>query len=120
MTHNYRITITRETPNEKYADERAEYENRNRYNNFIGNPPDRIITTKALETVLTEEEFNEVRMAVLRVMAPARDAYLAPGGIGEDQISDDSGNIWSATCPECNQKTMQVVRPGKVQCGNCG
>ena len=34
-------------------------------------------------------------------------------------ISDGFGNYWSAICPECGQRTMQVVRPGKVQCTNC-
>lgn len=33
-------------------------------------------------------------------------------------ITDDYGNTWAATC-ECGGK-MQVVRPGKVQCAECG
>ena len=37
-----------------------------------------------------------------------------------DTISDSFGSTWSAYCPECGKKTMQVVRPGKVQCANCG
>ena len=37
-----------------------------------------------------------------------------------DVIEDGFGNTWSAYCPECNKKTMQVVRPGKVQCTKCG
>lgn len=37
-----------------------------------------------------------------------------------DIIYDGFGSAWSSTCPECGQKTMEVVRPGKVQCGNCG
>jgi len=35
-------------------------------------------------------------------------------------IEDGFGNAWSASCPECGKKTMFVVRPGKVQCSNCG
>ena len=34
-------------------------------------------------------------------------------------IGDGYGNTWNVRCPECNQDTMEVVRPGKVQCGNC-
>ncbi len=35
-------------------------------------------------------------------------------------VEDGHGAMWSAHCPECGEKTMHVVRPGKVQCGNCG
>ncbi len=34
-------------------------------------------------------------------------------------ISDGFGSAWSKICPECKSPTMQVVRPGKVQCTNC-
>lgn|SRR5574343_565069 len=37
-----------------------------------------------------------------------------------DTISDGFGNICSVYCPTCKQRTMQVVRPGKFQCINCG
>ena len=36
-----------------------------------------------------------------------------------ETITDDY-QTWSKTCPMCGQDTMQVVRPGKVQCSNCG
>ena len=32
-----------------------------------------------------------------------------------DIISDGCGNVWKKECPKCKNKTMQVVRPGKVQ-----
>lgn len=35
-------------------------------------------------------------------------------------VSDGFGNTWSAFCPTCKNKTMQIVRPGKVQCSMCG
>jgi hypothetical protein len=35
-------------------------------------------------------------------------------------IEDGYGNAWSKTCPKCKQDTMQIIRPGKVQCGECG
>ena len=38
----------------------------------------------------------------------------------KDVIEDGFGNAWSAYCPECGQRTMQVIRPGKCQCSECG
>ena len=38
----------------------------------------------------------------------------------EDIIEDGFGSMWSAFCPRCGEKSMSVVRPGKVQCNNCG
>jgi hypothetical protein len=32
----------------------------------------------------------------------------------------DGETTWSAYCSYCGAKAMQVVRPGKVQCSNCG
>ncbi len=34
-------------------------------------------------------------------------------------ITDDAGNTWSKTCPNCGKDSMHVVRPGKVQCSKC-
>ena len=39
--------------------------------------------------------------------------------IQEGTIEDGYGSVWSDTCPSCGGK-MQVVRPGKIQCCNCG
>jgi len=40
---------------------------------------------------------------------------------GSDRlISDGFGSAWSIVCPECEKPIMQVVRPGKVQCPDCG
>ena len=38
----------------------------------------------------------------------------------DSTISDGFGSSWSRQCPTCHQDTMEVVRPGKVQCSNCG
>jgi len=32
----------------------------------------------------------------------------------------DGYSYWSKTCVMCGQKTMEIVRVGKVQCVNCG
>ena len=36
-----------------------------------------------------------------------------------DEISDGFGSTISAKCPACGYKALQVVRPGKFQCGLC-
>lgn len=38
----------------------------------------------------------------------------------KDKLTDGLGNEWSAWCSSCRQKTMEIVRPGKVQCSICG
>ncbi len=35
-------------------------------------------------------------------------------------ITDGFGNTWSIICPYCGKFSMHVVRPGKVQCSECG
>ncbi len=43
------------------------------------------------------------------------------GYVDEDEkITDGFGSVWSITCAQCHKPTMQVVRPGKAQCGSCG
>ena len=47
--------------------------------------------------------------------------YICPEHyLRKGTIKDGCGNEWSNICPECNKKTMQVIRPGKVQCRECG
>lgn len=38
----------------------------------------------------------------------------------EETIEDGFGNFWSKKCAMCGKMTMEVVRPGKVQCIVCG
>jgi hypothetical protein len=35
-------------------------------------------------------------------------------------IEDDFGSSCNVICNRCFKPTMQVVRPGKFQCANCG
>lgn len=44
-------------------------------------------------------------------------SYTSPGN---ETIEDGFGSEWSAYCPTCKRKSMQIVRPGKVQCTYCG
>jgi hypothetical protein len=51
----------------------------------------------------------------------ARDLlYILEQEILGDTIEDGHGGFWSSVCPECGEKAMHIVRPGKVQCSNCG
>lgn len=38
----------------------------------------------------------------------------------DDTLEDGFGSVWSAWCPVCHNKSISVVRPGKVQCDECG
>jgi len=49
----------------------------------------------------------------------AADLANAPRQNG-DVVEDGFGSAVSVFCPKCGGKTMQVVRPGKFQCGVCG
>ena len=50
---------------------------------------------------------------------------LATGAIKEyyaekkNTIEDGFGSSWSKTCCNCGKDAIHIVRPGKVQCGNC-
>jgi uncharacterized Zn finger protein (UPF0148 family) len=35
-----------------------------------------------------------------------------------DTVTDGYA-FWSSWCPQCGYKTIEIVRPGKVQCSNC-
>ena len=35
-------------------------------------------------------------------------------------LEDGFGNAWANWCHECEQYSLHVVRPGKVQCNICG
>lgn len=65
---------------------------------------------------------NELRVQGIKWMRD-RLSQLKPTGkeIGDvNTISDGCGSEWTLECAECGEDTMQVVRPGKAQCSNCG
>jgi len=41
-------------------------------------------------------------------------------GEPHNTITDGYGSTWSKQCPICKQLSMEIVRPGKAQCNNCG
>lgn len=64
----YKITITKTKPNEKFAEQFAEYKEASRYNRNIGadlSYPSDVIEVKQLETTPTDEEFVAIKRAVL-------------------------------------------------------
>jgi hypothetical protein len=64
------------------------------------------------------------RIEELEAQVREKNAQIAAlkGGEGHDSniIEDGFGSAWSAYCAMCGKKTMEIVRPGKVQCSNCG
>jgi len=65
---NYQITITRKEPNENFAEQLQEWQDRERfhYGKGPGEYPNTHITTNALICELTEEQFKAVKAEVLK------------------------------------------------------
>jgi hypothetical protein len=63
---------------------------------------------------LTNIEFSH-----LKLEHHLRDWELIQSKKQGRMIEDGFGGIWSARCPTCKNETMQIVRPGKVQCSKC-
>lgn len=40
--------------------------------------------------------------------------------LAKETITDDCGNTWSKRCSVCGKNTLQLIRPGVVQCSECG
>ena len=38
----------------------------------------------------------------------------------DEFVSDGCGNMWHRKCIYCGTKTVEVVRPGRAECTNCG
>lgn len=58
--------------------------------------------------------------AIERAMRKLLDGYVKIEKSAGPTIEDGFGNVWSAKCAKCGRISMQVVRPGKIQCGYCG
>lgn len=64
----YCIKIFKLIDNPEYEAQLKEWEERNRYRGMNEGRPETQIKLPALETILTEEEFNKVRKACIEVM----------------------------------------------------
>ena len=38
--------------------------------------------------------------------------------INVEYLDDGFGNLWDPICQKCGKRTIEIVRPGKVQCGS--
>lgn len=74
-----------------------------------------------LEALLTRLHGPLLHVASQPPVLPVLDVvvFVVPDE-GQETISDGFGSSWSAYCCMCGQKTMFVVRPGKVECDQCG
>ncbi len=71
-----------------------------------------IETCRAQTEQLRKSELQAELEALLKQAAPEEAAVAGT-------ISDGFGSTWSIVCPTCSKPSMQVVRPGKIQCANC-
>jgi len=96
-----------------------------------GEPPslsdEEIVIVKdcELEAIGETDNYFTKQRAVDRAIAKAQRELCKEWDRGElpkntNTIDNGFGNVWSAYCPICGKKTMSIVRPGKVQCSNCG
>ena len=63
---------------------------------------------------------GEQRGKLEPLVSHVKDCYGRFVPLDNDTIEDGFGSEWGAWCIMCGHKAMQVVRPGKCQCGNCG
>lgn len=66
-----------------------------------------------------EKENRALRANTSQSVLRRLDAQAALAPDAPDTITDGY-MLTSVVCPECGKATMQVVRPGKVQCSECG
>ena len=64
----YYIKVFKLEENEQYVEQMKEWKERNRYGGMNEVMPEREIRQPALETILTEKEFDEIRKACIAVM----------------------------------------------------
>jgi len=83
------------------------------------------MTNRPLEDVLDELNrlvavafAKEIAGRLAGAAAPLQDTATPPETA--ETIEDGFGSVWSRKCPECRRMSMEVVRPGKVQCVYCG
>lgn len=95
-------------------------------------PPETPMSDGAMEYIIDclcmghedESDFligaDNLRMSYKSLLADNKKLRERVAELENPIISDGFGSEWSQLCPECDMLTMQVVRPGKVQCAICG
>lgn len=76
------------------------------------------LDTKAVVTFIGEPTQESIEK-LIQLLEIQKDTYPKRAEI-EDYLDDGFGNRWSPICGNCGQKTLEIVRPGKVQCTGCG
>ena len=94
------------------------------------NPPDRTDERQRQVAIDIQDAIREIaalKAEVERLNRKLIAERAGPNLCDEDgslkeaaTISDGFGATWSKKCPMCGKDTMEIVRPGWVQCGNCG
>ena len=88
-----------------------------------------LLIAKNEQTVALREENDRLREGLEGIkeehdsLQRANWDYIMPfvlDALRGEVIEDGFGSSWSAYCAQCGEKTMQIVRPGKVQCAKCG
>ena len=63
---------------------------------------------------------NEIQHRQVKQLVEGRTKNRWSLAVDDPVIEDGFGGAWSKRCGTCRQLTMQVLRPGKVQCAKCG
>lgn len=79
---------------------------------------ERLKTERLTEEISIMAEAIDAMKQLDALMAARRNG--AKGGRPPKTITDGFGQTWAIKCPKCKRNTMEVVRPGKAQCSNCG
>lgn len=82
--------------------------------NLVGNPGTNISSSTDLACDSWQEKYKKF----LASISPGVED--GSGWVKDETISDGFGGEWLKKCPDCGKDEMAVVRPGKVQCNNCG
>ena len=70
---------------------------------------DKIVTTLAIIPKFIKK--IKVRLAAKSFTQQQIDTML---------LYHECTNVWNVKCPHCGKKAMRIVKPGKIQCENCG
>ena len=76
---------------------------------YVNQQADFILKTLSLEEINASDS-DLIESTIIQMLKE---------GDKTEYIDDGFGNQWDKKCPECGHNSMHVVRPGKIQCGNC-
>lgn len=71
----------------------------------------------AVAAMDVDEKGRKMRTRLQKRVSKGKLARLMTNSI---ILSDGFGNWWENWCKRCEERSLQVIRPGKVQCCLCG